>query len=95
MKLSIEAKAMLFGSFFSPKSTLTFRNEQSEASPKARSGLQELEAAGYVMRTVVGKVETFQLTEAGKNLDRRQIEKAPLTFMEKHGRFPIAVQKSK
>jgi CTP-dependent riboflavin kinase len=95
MKLSIEAKAVLFGAFFSPKSTLTFKNEQSEASPQARKGLEELEAAGFILRTTMGTAETFQLTEAGQNLDRRKINPSPYSFMEKHGKFPMAVPKSK
>lgn len=45
--------------------------------------------AGLVRRTVNGQAETFTLTEAGQELDRRQIEAAPLAFMEKHGRFPL------
>lgn len=94
MKLSIEAKAMLLGSFLNPNSTLTFRNEKSEASPKARSGLQDLEEAGYLLRTTEGKAETFRLTEAGKALDRRKVEGDPLTFMQEYGNFPIAVAKS-
>lgn len=87
--LSLEAKVMLLGGFANPKARITFGNVNMTASQKARKGLEELMVAGLVRRTVNGQAETFTLTEAGQELDRRQIEAAPLAFMEKHGRFPL------
>lgn len=88
--LSLEAKLMLLGAFANPRARLTFGNVNMTASAKARKGLEELMVAGLVRRTVNGQAETFTLTEAGQELDRRQIESAPLAFMEQHGRFRLA-----
>lgn len=93
MKLSTDAKVMLLGAFLSPKTVLTFKNERSELSPRARAGLAELEDAGYVLRTQIGKEESFQLTPDGMQIDRRSVEKAPVSFMRKYGKFPMTVTK--
>jgi len=92
--LSIEAKAMFLGTFLSPKSKLTMQNVQSVLSEKAAKGLDDLQAAGLVKATPNGQAVTYELTDAGRDLDRRSlIDGDPFKWMEKNASFPIAVRK--
>lgn len=93
MDLSTEARAMLLGVFLNPKSTLTFQNVESVPSPLARKGLDDLIAAGLVARKVSGIAETFTLTDAGADFDRRSLAKNPMAWMKERGSFPLSVPK--
>ena len=89
--LTNEGKAMLLGPFFNPRASLRFLNQENKASPRARAGLEDLEARGLASCKREGKAEIWSLTERGKTVDRRLLTPDVFGFMSSEGAFPLAV----
>jgi len=93
MDLSDDGKAMLLGVFLSPKAKLTMQNQISVLSARAHNGLEDLIKNGLAIATSDGIAVTYELTEAGRQFDRRSISSNPFLWMKTHGDFPIAVKR--
>lgn len=91
-ELSDDAKALMLGIFMNPKSQLRLENEVRTLSSRARDALRELHFIGLAQVTKEGKIETWSLTEEGRDVDRRQLAPNLMEFMESKGNFSITVK---
>ena len=92
--LSTEAIAVRIGVFLNAKTKLTMQNEVSILSPEAEKGLKELIAHGFVDVECNGIAATYTLTTSGADMDVKSLcGGKPFEWMDKYGRFPIAVKK--